>query len=220
MLDQVIGSLFATLTYSEYCLRLSVTLPADYQFTEQLPVMVWVHGGYYVTGAGDLPLYDPAALMSEQRLVFVAVTYRLGLLGFLGNEKGSPLNLGLVELLVALRWVQRNISAFGGEPSLVTLLGHSSRADAIVQLLLVPEAACLFRRVILHSVPLDLTRHRQAMTRAMNKAAGLLLPSAPISEILARTRVVTNAARWFGLKERDAIRPAVRSVPSATRNGH
>lgn len=200
LLDQVLGNLFDTLTYDEDCLRLSLTLPADRQPGEQLPVIVWVHGGSYVTGAGDLPLYDPAMLVSEQRVVFVAVTYRLGILGFLGSESGPPPNLGLLDILAALGWVQRNVAAFGGDPALVTLLGHSSGADAGAQLLLVPAAAGLFRRVILHSAPLGLTRHRQAMARAMHKAAGPPRPTAPVGEVLARTPAVLKAARWFGLK--------------------
>ena len=118
-------------------------------------------------------------------MVFVAVTYRLGLLGFLGTEGGTP-NLGLLDLLLALRWVQRNVATFGGDPRCVTLLGHSSGADAIAQLLLVPDSADLFRRVILHSAPLGLTRGRQAMTRAMRRAAGPLPAMDPLSDVLAR----------------------------------
>jgi para-nitrobenzyl esterase len=199
LLDQVLGELFATLRFEEDCLRLSVTIPADYRPDEQLPVIVWVHGGSYVTGAGDLPLYDPTILVSEQRVAFVAVTYRLGLLGFLGTEEG-PSNLGLLDLLLALRWVQRNVATFGGDPRCVTLLGHSSGADAIAQLLLVPDSVDLFRRVILHSAPLGLTRGRQAMTQAMRRAAGPLWATSPITDVLARERDVVHAARGFGLK--------------------
>jgi para-nitrobenzyl esterase len=199
LLNQVLGELFATLRFDEDCLRLSLTLPADYRPDEQLPVLVWVHGGSYVTGAGDLPLYDPATLVSEQRVVFVAVTYRLGLLGFLGTEGGTP-NLGLLDLLMALRWVQRNVATFGGDPHCVTLLGHSSGADAIAQLMLVPDSADLFRRVILHSAPLGLTRGRQTMTQAMRRAAGPLRTTGPLSDVLARERDVGRAARGFGLK--------------------
>ena len=212
-LGQVLGDMFGGLTYSEDCLRLSLTLPADYQAHEQLPVIVWVHGGSYVTGAGDLPLYDPAALVSEQRVVFVAVTYRLGLLGFLGSEGGTPPNLGLMDLLEALRWVQRNSSAFGGNPALVTLLGHSSGADAIAQLMLVPGATGLFRRVILHSAPLGLTRNRRAMSRAMVRAAGAFALTAPVATVLARESTVTKAVRWHGLKSGMPFGPQYGAAP-------
>ncbi|MGI4867547.1 MAG: carboxylesterase family protein [Janthinobacterium lividum] len=212
LLDQVLGELFAKLNYDEDCLRLSLTLPADYQPGEQLPVIIWVHGGSYVTGAGDLPLYDPAALVSEQRVVFVAVTYRLGLLGFLGTEGGTS-NLGLLDLRLALRWVQHNVAAFGGDPRCVTLLGHSSGADAIAQLLLVPECVDLFRRVILHSAPLGLTRRRQAMTQAMRRAAGPLPATGPIGEVLAHERDVVQAARGFGLKSAMPFGPEYGASP-------
>ncbi|WP_460502761.1 carboxylesterase family protein, partial [Hymenobacter agri] len=180
--DQVMGDLFAALDFDEDCLRLSITVPADVRPREKLPVVVWVHGGSYVSGAGDLALYDPATWVSEQRLVFVAVTYRLGLFGFLGTDTTPP-NLGLLDLLAALRWVQRNIGAFGGDPALVTMFGHSSGADAIAQLMLTDDAPQLFRRVMLHSAPLGLTRNRQAMLRAMSAAVGEIPPGATATEV-------------------------------------
>lgn len=199
-LDQVLGNLFEELTFTEDCLRLSLTLPAECSPDEQLPVIVWVHGGSYVSGAGDLPIYDPAALVSEQRVVFVAVTYRLGLLGFLGSEGGIPPNLGLLDLLEALRWVQRNIASFGGNPEVVTLFGQSAGADAIAHLMVADGAKGLFRRVILHSAPLGLARNRRAMNQAMVVAAGTFQANASIDEVLARESTVQKAARRFGLK--------------------
>ncbi len=147
-----------------------------------------------------MAVYDPAAIVAEQRVVFVAVTYRLGLLGFLGSESGPPPNLGLLDLLEALRWVQRNIAAFGGNPALVTLFGQSAGADAIAHLMIADGAAGLFKRVILHSAPLGLARNRQAMQRAMTAAAGTFAPTASIDEVLARESAVHKAARRFGLK--------------------
>ncbi|HEX8327116.1 MAG TPA: carboxylesterase family protein [Hymenobacter sp.] len=200
LLAPALGSLFAGLAFDEDCLRLSVTRPAEWRPDEQLPVLVWVHGGSYVTGAGDLAVYDPAALVAEQRVVFVAVTYRLGLLGFLGHDGGTPPNLGLLDLLAALRWVQRNVAGFGGNPALVTLLGHSSGADAIAHLMVAEGAPGLFRRVIMHSAPLGLARNRHAMYRAMAAARGPLGPELPVAEVLARESAATKAGRRFGLK--------------------
>ncbi|RYU81615.1 carboxylesterase family protein [Hymenobacter persicinus] len=194
------GDFYADATFDEDCLRLSVTRPADFRPGETLPVLVWVHGGSYVTGAGDVPLYDPAALVQEQRVVFVAVTYRLGLLGFLGGPGGSPPNLGLLDLREALRWVQRNSAAFGGNPALVTLLGHSSGADAIAHLMVAEGTAGLFRRVILHSAPLGLAPNRGAMTQAMRAAVGDVEPAADVAQVLAREESVNQAVRRFGLK--------------------
>jgi para-nitrobenzyl esterase len=200
LLGPLLGDLFAGLRYDEDCLRLSITLPADRRADEALPVLVWVHGGSYVTGAGDLAIYDPAALVTEQRVAFVAVTYRLGLLGFLGGDGGPPPNLGLLDLREALRWVQRNIAAFGGDPALVTLLGHSSGADAAAHLLVAEGTSGLFRRVILHSAPLGLARNRHAMTRALAAAAGPLPPAGRVADVLAREPLVHRAGRRFGLK--------------------
>jgi para-nitrobenzyl esterase len=199
-LEPVMGSLFEGIAYDEDCLRLSITRPAEMSLDEPLPVIVWVHGGSYVTGAGDLPIYNPAVLVAEQRVVFVAVTYRLGLLGFLGSEGGTPPNLGLLDLLESLRWVQRNIGAFGGNPALVTMFGQSAGADAIAHLMVAEGATGLFRRVILHSAPLGLSRHRYAMSRAMAAAVGTFLPTASVEEVLARESTATQAARRFGLK--------------------
>jgi para-nitrobenzyl esterase len=210
--DQVMGDLFAALSFDEDCLRLSITLPANLRADERLSVIVWVHGGSYVSGAGDLAIYDPATWVTEQRVVFVAVTYRLGLFGFLGTSS-TPANLGLLDLLEALRWVQRNIAAFGGNPALVTLLGHSSGADAIAQLMLAEKAPGLFRRVMLHSAPLGLTRNRQRMLRAMSRAVGTLAPNASTTEILARESAVIKAARWQGLKSGMPFGPQYGAAP-------
>ena len=210
--EQVMGGLFEALSFDEDCLRLSITRPADFRPDEVLPVIVWVHGGSYVSGAGDLAIYDPAVWVAEQRVVFVAVTYRLGLFGFLGSGSTPP-NLGLLDLLEALRWVQRNSGAFGGNPALVTLFGHSSGADAIAQLMLVAGATTLFRRVMLHSAPLGLTRNRQHMLQAMSAAVGTLAPAASVAEVLARESVVVKAARWQGLKSGMPFGPQYGAAP-------
>ena len=212
-LDAVLGGFMAVLRADEDCLRLSVTLPADRQPTEQLPVLVWLHGGSYVSGAGDLPLYDPAALVAEQRVLFVAVTYRLGLLGFLGYAGGPPPNLGLLDLLESLRWVRRNAAALGGDPALVTLLGHSSGADAAAHLLLVPAARGLFRRVILHSPPLGLAGRRAPMALAMAAAVAPLPATGPVAAVLAREPLATRAARRFGLRGAMPFGPQYGAAP-------
>lgn len=199
LLSEALGPLLAGLTYDEDCLRLTVTTPGDAAPEEQLPVIVWIHGGSYVSGTGDLAFYDPAPLVAEQRVVVVAVTYRLGLFGFLGRPD-VPANLGLLDLLAALRWVQRNIRAFGGDPARVTLLGHSSGGDAAAHLLIAEGAAGLFRRVIVHSAPLGLAPNRARMTQAMATAVGAIPAHASHEEVLALEAQAWRAARWAGLK--------------------
>ncbi|WP_235526798.1 carboxylesterase family protein [Plantibacter sp. Leaf314] len=185
---------------SEDCQALSITMPADVQPGEALPVMVWIHGGAYVTGAGDLDVYDPINLVVEQRVVVVSVTYRLGILGFLGDGEALPANLGLLDLVLALRWIHEHIAAFGGDPGLVTLFGQSAGADAIAHLMISDGTAGLFRRVILQSAPLGISSGRAKMASAMMRAAGVPDRDTPVGELMALEERVERAARRFGLR--------------------
>lgn len=135
---------------AEDCLTLNVTLPADATQEARLPVLVWLHGGGFNAGAGsDI---DPRRMAEDGRLVVVTVNYRLGIFGFLGlpGLAGSG-NFGLLDQQAALRWVQGNIAAFGGNPENVTLAGESAGADSACAQLTAPSSARLFTRVILQS---------------------------------------------------------------------
>ena len=117
-------------------------------------------------GAGDEPHHDPSALVSEHNVIVVAVTYRLGVLGFLGDgSQERPANLGLLDLIAALDWVHENIAAFGGDPDQVTCAGQSAGADAVAHLMTVPRAARRFRRAILQSAPFGIRWNRSDMAR-------------------------------------------------------
>ncbi|MCF7552928.1 carboxylesterase family protein [Pseudonocardia sp. WMMC193] len=186
-------------TVGEDCQRLTITLPADVRPEERLPVLVWIHGGSYETGAGDAPVYDPQALVEEQRLVVVTVGYRLGLLGYLGMDGVAPANLGLVDQLAALRWVHTNIAAFGGDPAAVTVAGQSAGGDAVAHLMISDGARGLFRRAIVQSAPLATTSGRSRMGDAMARAVGTPPPSASVEDLLALHRVAAKAAKPFGL---------------------
>ncbi|WP_081766480.1 carboxylesterase family protein [Microbacterium sp. C448] len=203
-LDRVLGSTLDQRRLDEDCQHLSVTMPAGTAPGDDLPVMVWIHGGSYVSGAGDLPIMDPAALVAEQNVIVVTVTYRLGLFGFLGGVPGRPANLGLLDQLAAFAWVQRNISAFGGDPRRVTAFGQSAGGDAVAHLMATSGAAGLFTRAIIQSAPLGLARGRSEMSAAMNDVFGEALagvaPDAPAADILAMQPAVDTAASRFGLK--------------------
>lgn len=188
------------LVFLEDCHALSITIPADPEAGERFPVMVWIHGGGYATGAGDSDIYDPHALVVEQRVIVVSVTYRLGMLGYFGNGNPVPANLGLLDQLAAVRWVHENIEAFGGRADSVTLFGQSAGGDAIVHLMISEGADGLFQRAIVQSAPLGISRRRSRMTRAMVKAVGTLPPEASLSEVLGRQSVAERAARRFGLR--------------------
>ncbi|GAB2599017.1 carboxylesterase family protein [Kocuria himachalensis] len=198
-LEEVLGGAMGALPRDEHCQRLSVTLPHHVAAGEVLPVMVWIHGGSYTTGAGDAAIMDPAQLVAEQRVVVVSVTYRLGLFGYLGSGHHRPANLGLLDQLEALRWVRRNITAFGGDPHQVTAFGQSAGADAVAHLMATPEATSLFRRAILQSPPLGITRGRAAMNEAMNQAAEIVTADTPVAEVVALQAEVTAHAAAFGL---------------------
>ncbi|MUN37216.1 carboxylesterase/lipase family protein [Actinomadura litoris] len=113
------------------------------------PVMVFVHGGGFVTGSTHAALYDGGAF-ARDGIVLVRVNYRLGVPGFLDLE-GAPANRGLLDVVAALGWVRAGIAAFGGDPGNVTVFGQSAGATLVGALLATPEAAGLFRRAIVQS---------------------------------------------------------------------
>jgi para-nitrobenzyl esterase len=196
----MLGDPYRGIRFDEDCLRLSVTVPDDLAPDERVPVLVWIHGGSYVAGGGDLPIFDPAALVREQRVAVVAVTFRLGVLGFLGDGNAVPPNLGLLDLIESLRWVQQHIGGFGGDPAAVTLFGQSAGGDAIAHLLIADGADGLFSRVVLQSAPFGIRRGRSRMTRRMLAAAGRLDPGATEDLLFAAHERAYAAARRFGLK--------------------
>ncbi|MFI7115042.1 carboxylesterase/lipase family protein [Amycolatopsis sp. NPDC049868] len=113
------------------------------------PVMVFVHGGGFVTGSARAALYDGRAF-ARDGVVLVTVNYRLGVPGFLDLE-GVPPNRGLLDVLAALRWVRDTVAVFGGDPGNVTVFGQSAGATLTGALLATPEAKGLFRRAIVQS---------------------------------------------------------------------
>lgn len=172
----------------EHCQYLSVTYPRDAAPGAGLPVMVWIHGGSYETGGGDETYSDAAVLVEEQRVIVVSVTYRLGPLGFLGGD-GRPANLGLLDQIEALRWVQRNISAFGGDPDTITIFGQSAGADAVAHLMISEGTEGLFRRAIIQSPPLGITLGRAQMSATISRRLGEL------PDVLDNARMVESQQR-------------------------
>lgn len=113
------------------------------------PVMVFVHGGGFVTGSTRAALYDGSAF-ARDGVVLVTVNYRVGIPGFL-DLAGAPANRGLLDVLAALGWVRATIAAFGGDPDNVTVFGQSAGATLVGALLATPAATGLFRRAIVQS---------------------------------------------------------------------
>lgn len=113
------------------------------------PVMVFIHGGGFVTGSSQATLYDGRAF-ARDGVVLVTLNYRLGVPGFL-DVPGAPRNRGLLDVLAALRWIRDSINAFGGNPGNVTLFGQSAGATLVGALLATPEATGLFHQAVIQS---------------------------------------------------------------------
>ena len=140
---------------SEDCLYLNVWTPAA--DGKRRPVMVWIHGGAFVLGAGSQSLYDGATLARRGDVVVVSINYRLGGLGFLrltelsAGRIPSTGNEGMLDQIAALEWVKHEIENFGGDPGQVTIFGESAGAMSCAMLLGAPRAQGLFHRAILQS---------------------------------------------------------------------
>lgn len=137
----------------EDCLTLNVFRP--FGIDGPLPVMVFIHGGGFVGGTANDPLYDGARL-AQTELVVVTVNYRIGALGWLSHPALTQAgygNFGLMDLAAALQWVHDNIAAFGGDPANVTLFGSDAGATSIALLMLSAQTRDLFHKAILQSVP-------------------------------------------------------------------
>lgn len=133
--------------------------------------MVWIHGGRYLEGSAANPHHDGATL-ADAGVVVVSMNYRLGVEGF-AYIVGSPNNRGILDQIAALRWVQDNVAAFGGDPSNVTVFGQSAGAGSVAALLTMPNAAGLFRRAIAQSLPCTFFTERLAAAISAEIAAGL-----------------------------------------------
>ncbi|KAF5646969.1 carboxylesterase 2 [Fusarium tjaetaba] len=132
----------------EDCLTLNVWTPSF--GTSELPVMVWIPGGMFEFHATGATAYYDGGRFARDGVVCVSINYRVGAQGFLYLDDVTP-NLGLLDQIAALEWVQKNISAFGGDPSKVTIFGESAGAMSVATLLAVPKAKGLFHRAIVQS---------------------------------------------------------------------
>ncbi|MFB7178431.1 carboxylesterase/lipase family protein [Streptomyces sp. NPDC056257] len=182
--DPVLGS-HGLPPFDEDCLTLNVWTPGTDD--ARRPVLVWIHGGAFISGSGAMPNYSGETFARNGDLVVVNLNYRLGPLGLLyfesddGAEHG---NLWLTDQLAALRWVRDNIAAFGGDPDNVTVAGQSAGALSTAALAGHGDGGRPFRRAVLQSVPLG-------------------MPLATPATALARTRAYLGVA---GAKDVDELR--------------
>jgi len=185
---------------SEDCLFLNVTAPVA-KPSRARPVIFYIHGGAYSSGSGSSALYDGATLCRRGDAVVVTVNHRLSLFGYL-YLPGFPDsgNAGMLDLVLALRWVRDNIAAFGGDPGCVTLLGQSGGGAKIATLMAMPAAAGLF--------------HRAATMSGQQVTASGPLHAAGRARVLLDKLGVTpeNAATLAGIPVADLLRAHAGSV--------
>src|SRR5215475_4031523 len=188
---------FGQASTSEDCLFLNVFTPSHKQAGSHFPVMVWIHGGALVTGESND--YDPTALTGDGVTV-VTINYRLGALGFLAHPaladaNGQSGDYGLMDQQAALRWVQRNIASFGGNPHNVTIFGESAGGLSTLSQVASPQARGLLDQAIVESGSYNLTQASLSSAEAAGEtfaaSAGCAsqtaacLRSLPVSAILA-----------------------------------
>ena len=207
--EQVLG-LHAHEPAAEDCLSLNIWSQGPAGAAR--PVMVWLHGGAFLTGAGSDDLYDGHRFAARGDVVVVTINYRLGPLGFL-HLRGCGVpeadeNLGLRDQIAALAWVRDNIGAFGGDPACVTLFGQSAGAMAIGALLGAPAARGLFHRAILQSGAAQHVHDRAGADRIArrflralggSRAGEAALREAEPARLLAAARPLLAAISLTGL---------------------
>ncbi|KAL0274002.1 UNVERIFIED_CONTAM: hypothetical protein PYX00_006546 [Menopon gallinae] len=139
---------------SEDCLFLNIYtphLPEKGVETEGKAVMFWIHGGGFYLGSGNAEVYGPDFLVAED-VILVTINYRLGALGFLSvGTEDAPGNAGLKDMVMALKWIKKNVAVFGGDPNNITIFGESAGGAAVQYLMLSPLAKGLFQRAISES---------------------------------------------------------------------
>lgn len=196
------GSIYApaeTPAMSEDCLSLNIWAPEN---ADRAPVFVWIHGGSLTGGTGSEAMYDGARL-AAQGMVVVTINYRLGVLGYLAHPDlsaespdGVSGNYGLLDQIEALRWVNRNIAAFGGDPDNVTIAGESAGALSVMYLMAAPSAHGLFHKAVAQSAYMISTPALKETVHGTSSAeeAGLALSRQIEVRGLARLRAMDAQA--------------------------
>jgi para-nitrobenzyl esterase len=191
---------------SEECLALNIYSPAADD--RKRPVVVWIHGGAFIMGAGSQPLYNGTSFARLHDVVVVTLNYRLGLLGlmYLGDLLGADYaagNYALLDQIAALRWVRDHIAGFGGDPGAVTVMGESAGAVSVANLLAMPAARGLFHRAILQSGAAGLSPPTRADATALATAIcdELAMPARELVDVPVERLVAAqeHASRTRGL---------------------
>lgn len=183
---------------SEDCLNLCVWTPTTDK-EAKLPVVVHVHGGGYFAGSNSEVCFDGQHFAPNKDIVFVAIQYRLGALGFLylgdllGDEYISSGSCGTLDQIAALKWVNENVAAFGGNPEDITLMGESAGGRSVAAMITTPASKGLFKKAILQSGSIQSIRDKRtatAFTEIFLKELGLALENASELLTMSTDRIV------------------------------
>jgi len=175
-------------------LCLSIYSPAE---ASNLPVMVWIHGGAFLTGGSEEHRYSGERLVAAGNVVVVKISYRLGAFGYLHLPERGAVNLGLSDQKLALRWIAHNIESFGGDPANVTIFSQSAGAQSAAALIATAGPEPGFAKAILQSPPLGLTmpeRKAKSIARKFLKKLHKDPTEATIDEILDVQGRMTNVS--------------------------
>ena len=198
------GNTPITTTPSEDCLYLNIWRPASSAAstsTAKLPVMVWIYGGGYMSGGASEAIYD-GTQFAKQGVILVSLNYRVGRFGFFGHPALTAAatqsgdlrgNYGYMDQIAALKWVQRNIAAFGGDPTNVTVFGESAGGESIHNLVTSPLANGLFQKAI-----------NESGNGRVNQAFGRYLTRTAKSVVASAEEQGTAFAQEFGITGNDA----------------
>ena len=203
--------------FSEDCLYLNVYTPAARSSFGGRPVLVWIHGGgLEQDGARD---YDGTKLAADG-VVVVTINYRLGALGFLAHpalaSHGAAGNYGLMDQQAALRWVQRNIARFGGDPGNVTIAGQSAGGLSVLAQMVSPGARGLFQRAIVQSGTFALNQRPLAVAEAAGETFATAVGCADQSAACLRSAPVSDLVANFGVEIPGVVDGAVLTQPIGT----
>jgi len=201
---------------SENCHNISIYTP---DLNGKKSVMVWIHGGAYVSGGGEESWYDASILAKEGDIVVVTITYRLGVFGYLWLPENGIFNLGLEDQIIALQWIKDNIDQFGGNPDDITIFGQSAGGHSIASILCVQKQQ-LFHRAIIQSAPLGLVlkpNEANNITNEFLKVLGKYPHSASTSELLDAQRIILSKSKrgmTFGPVRIDIYKSSITSLDS------
>jgi para-nitrobenzyl esterase len=208
---------------SEDCLYLNVWTPALDDGGDR-PVMVWLHGGAFISGSGASPWYDGTNLARKGNVVVVTLNHRLGAFGFSylaelgGSEYQSSGNVGMLDIVAALGWVRDNIEKFGGDPGNVTIFGESGGGAKACVLMAMPAARGLFHKAIVQSgpavemmAPADATETARAVMKELGVATVPALAAVSADKLIAAQNAVLAriSALSFANRRRQGFNPVI-----------